>query len=261
MMNICGWRLLATGVPMIVGIHSASAAPHDDVPGNDMAVHYVQLTGTAFEKMHADLFAYMAGVCRAMGKTPEPIPSGESSHRIVKDVYYAVGGVTTYTYMKTYALQPQSCKLQHTESLEVQMRTAAGICTITPKRKRAVGYCDTRSLIAGKTEPARENRTVKPTGSTRAIAGLKCAVYRGSYAAMNMEQCIARAGSFTGMPHAQFGIPGLLLKTATWGDSQPEQKASDLEATKVETDTRVGLKVLAPHIDGGYEVLDSRSGK
>lgn len=256
----CYWRRSALAALAVIAVHGAQAEPYGNLPEKEIAVHHVQLTGTGLHKIHTRLFDFMAEKCTARGKPPEPLAVGESIYQITRDVYYAAGGVTTYIRSKSYSLHPETCKLQRDEHLEVKMRTASGICTINPERKRAVGECDVQPLLAGKAMAARDNPSIKPTGQTLTIAGLKCTVFRGWFAQMNTEYCIARAGKFTGIPeHGHSSHPGLLLKHTSWLDPSPDEKTTDFEAIKVATDVKVGIEVLAPHIAGGFSTSGSRN--
>ena len=254
------WRRLALVAFAAIPVHDAQASTQDNLPTKEIIVHHVQLTGTGFHKTHTRLFDFITEACTARGKPPEPLPSGNSVYQITRDIYYAAGGVTTHIRSAAYSLHPETCKLQLDEHLEVKMRTASGICTITPKRKRAVGDCDVQPLLMGTAMPLRENPSIKPTGETLTIAGLKCTAFRGWFAKMNIEYCIAQAGKFTGIPeHAHSSHPGLLLKHTSWLDSSPDEKTTDFEAIKVATDIKVGLAVLAPHITGGFSTTASRN--
>jgi len=255
-------RLLSTAVLATTGITTTVAWSYDGAVAGEFSVHHVRLEGTGMAKANRMFFDYVDQACRREGRPPESIPAGENILQIVKDVYYAKGGVTTYTTMKQYSVHPTACRLERTERLEIEMRTAAGVCTITPKRKRAVGYCDVRPLIAGKSIRVVDSQSIKPTGETNTIAGLKCDVFAGSYRGLSTEYCVARAGAFVGAPEGmQFSTPGILLKRRIWASAHPEQDISDMEATSVVLDTEVKLEVLAPHTAGSYDVLPMGSGK
>lgn len=250
-------RLLAL-MMSIAAIQVASTAPRNEASRREINVQNVRLVGVSFEKAHEDVFARVVEYCLAEGKTPETRPPGEPVHQVVYDDYYALGGATRHIRTRTYSIQLETCKLKLDETHKVRMVTASGTCSINPKRKRAVGYCDTRSLLEGKRMPILANPSVKPTGETLAIAGAKCSVWEGGYGGLNRRECLALSDDGVGMSHdGMIRRPGLVLKAATWVDENPDEKTTDLEAVAVKRDIKVGLTVLAPHAAGGYEVIES----
>lgn len=285
MTHIRSWPLLVLMACSLIHVEGAHAAPHGDAPVKHIAVHHVHLAGTIPDKQYKEYMSSlnrMDMVCRVLGKQPDPLPAGEKVLSEEEDIYYALGGATTYTRSKMLSLHPETCKLRRKETVVIEMRTASGTCRITPGRKHAAGWCDIQPLLAGKTKAEPRSPNTKPTGKTMTIAGLKCAVFRGALPPMpqggsmkeaiaalehpesfpdklNLEVCIAQAGSFTGMPdNGHSDLPGLLLRSAVWADSQPEDnRPTYFEATRVAIDIKVGIDVLAPHSAGGYKIIDS----
>lgn len=251
-------RLLITATGMIAAsMNSSYAAPTNVAPDAVILVHHVHLKGGGFERTISDLFAYSVEVCRGMGKDPGQIPAGENAISTEKDIYYAPGGATTHIRTRRYSVDPQSCKLKREDRYEVMMHTSAGVCKISPDRKRAVGYCDVQPLLAPWTGPVRANRSVIPTTRQMEIAGYKCRVWAGEFNGMNVESCIAGDGRFESAHLDAHSAPGLVLKTATWLSKFPTQRTSDYEATSVESDAHVPLGTVAPHMTGGYEVIQA----
>lgn len=241
--------------------HGAMAVP-DEAPRDNISVHHVRLVGTAFEKFNEDVFGRTAEMCTALGRTPEPIPPGESILELVHDDYYAIGGVTRHITRKMYSLHPQTCKLQRSERHEVTMVTAQGSCDIKPDRKRAVGYCGVKSLLAAKAMATVPYPSVRPTGKMSTIAGTKCEIWEGVFWGQHSRECVARSDNAVGMSHdGRIRRYGLVLKQEIWSSNHPDQKEIALEAVSVQTNIKVDLTVLAPHTAGGYQVFESAQAK
>ncbi|HJV73501.1 MAG TPA: hypothetical protein VJ654_04715 [Noviherbaspirillum sp.] len=251
-------RLVISATAVIAASMNCSyAAPANAVPDAAILVHHVHLKGGGFDRTVSDLLEYVTGVCQGMGKDPGRIPTGEKAISTEEDIYYTLGGSTTHIRTRQYSVDPQSCTLKRKEKYEVTMHTSAGVCQIKPDLKRAAGYCEVQPLLTTWTGPAHTNRSVLPTERHMEIAGYKCRIWAGEFNGMNMERCIAGNGRFASAHLDAHSAPGLVLKTATWLSKFPAERTSDYEATAVESDTHVPLGTIAPHITGGYEVIQT----
>lgn len=253
-------RLLLIGAIGVMASGMSEAAPHDDIPGHEILVNHVRLEGSSMEKFHQDLRRYMADTCAAMGKPVQAPKEGVPVSRVDYDLYYSATSITTYIHTDIQQISP-ACEPFHNKTTEVEILSSSGLCQVSPGRKVARGNCDIPRAGVKRIVPTRSG--IVATGETLTLANEKCKVFAGKYAILNTEYCIAPApngfNGFAASWHAE--NPGVILKLVNWADTDRTSRIVDVSAKEVQFSIKVSHSVMAPHVDGGYQVLGIKPAK
>lgn len=239
--------------------------PHKNQKEADVAAHYVRMEGIGLEKTAYKVFESARTTCetilkiKGISRTLEPLPPGEAPVKLIDDVYYTTGGITTYHTVESYMYDTECAKLiKKRSNPTITMRTTQGFCKIVPSNKFASGNCDETAMRSIDNRAYGANPYDRPTGRTENIAGLSCKVYQSNYQKFNSVSCIHTVSGELQPAQTSSGQPirGIYLSNKLWTDLAPENITGEMKATKVQLDMMVSMKVLAPHTQGGYKIMD-----
>ncbi len=129
------------------------AAWHDDHPGDDLAVHYVHLTGYDGNNdvnRRNLLIEYHACVGRhaAFGQPSNPLPaSGIPPVIVTEDIelYYSPNRVLRVSQSKIYFIDQAACDLTSKSKRMLELNSVIGRCNIDLNTRKAIGACDEKA--------------------------------------------------------------------------------------------------------------------
>lgn len=201
------------------------AALHDQVPGSDVPVHYVHLTGHGGDneinlKNLKETYQACVTTHMALSKPYQP-QRADAMPPIVAvidaEIYYAANRTLTVQHGVLHSINPENCGVEATHHHVTRLQSSIGRCDMDMVKKETKGICDADAHAKAPYRVVSRPGLPDAAGETQLVLNTRCQMHRNPLVAA--ELCVANPASGQDLSpypipasHLNAGIPGVLME-------------------------------------------------